>query len=455
MSPTGRYLVLLAAVLGWLCAGVQMGITSLAMRPASVALLDKEGALDLERYQQLSQLEKRSVDEGGGNLTPADREQLENWNVLTQRWFGWIVCAFLFGAATGGWLFGRLGDRVGRAKALAVSMLWFGSVSAACHYAPSLPALLALWFVSCLGIGGTWPNGVSLLAEAWSELSRPMVAGIMGAAANIGIFLMGRIALEVAITPEDWRWVFVLSAIPAGLSIIAFAIVPESPRWLEGRIRPRENAVAASASTVFRLPYLRVTIVGIALATVPLIGGWGSANWMVPWADEAGQAADPPNPYLKADVNQYRSIAGIIGSLLGGWIASLVGRRRAYALVSFGALFCAQYIFRFTVPTDASFLYWVAALGFFNGVYFGWLPLFLPELFPTRIRATGSGVSFNFGRILTAATVFATAALTAKFDGDYAKIGRATSFIFALGMVVICLAPDTSKRSIEDEPVVG
>jgi hypothetical protein len=102
------------------------------------------------------------------------------------------------------------------------------------------------------------------------------------------------------------------------------------------------------------------------------------------------------------------------------------------------------------VPTDPSFLLWVAALGFFSGVYFGWLPLCLPELFPTRARSTGAGVSFNFGRIVTAVTVFATGALTELFGGDYARIGRVTSLVFAVGMVVVWLAPDTGKRELAD-----
>jgi hypothetical protein len=93
---------------------------------------------------------------------------------------------------------------------------------------------------------------------------------------------------------------------------------------------------------------------------------------------------------------------------------------------------------------------WVAALGFFSGVYFGWLPLFLPELFPTRIRSTGAGVSFNFGRILTAVTIFATGALKEFFSGDYARIGKLTSLIYALGMLIIWLAPDTTRKQLED-----
>ena len=95
---------------------------------------------------------------------------------------------------------------------------------------------------------------------------------------------------------------------------------------------------------------------------------------------------------------------------------------------------------------DGDFLVWVALLGFFNGVYFGWLPFFLPELFSTRVRATGAGVSFNFGRILTVITLLSTGAMKNWFGGDYARIGQVTSWIFALGMICILLAPDTTKN---------
>ena len=102
------------------------------------------------------------------------------------------------------------------------------------------------------------------------------------------------------------------------------------------------------------------------------------------------------------------------------------------------------------VPTDSSFLWWVSALGIFNGIYFGWLPFCLPELFPTRVRSAGAGVSFNFGRILTAVTVFATGTLMGYFKGDYAQIGRVTSLVFAFGLIIIWFAPDTSKKRLDE-----
>jgi len=195
-----------------------------------------------------------------------------------------------------------------------------------------------------------------------------------------------------------------------------------------------------------RASLVGITLVAIVLATVPIIGGWGTANWMVPWADEA----QPPDPYLKAHVGQARAITGIVGSLLGGWIASRFGRRLTYFVVSVLSLAIAQYIFRFLLPGEPSFLFWVGALGFVSGIYFGWLPLCLPELFPTRVRSAGAGVGFNFGRIVTAVTIFLAGALMEYFGGDYARIGRLTSLLFVIGIVAIWLAPDTSHKQLAD-----
>ena len=191
---------------------------------------------------------------------------------------------------------------------------------------------------------------------------------------------------------------------------------------------------------------MRCVFIGIGLATIPLIGGWGSANWMMPWADEIGSQIGKED--LKAHIGMARSLTSIVGSFFAGMLAVWMGRRRMYFLISLGALLTAQYAFWMTVPGDFSFLVGAAFLGLFNGFYFGWLPFFLPELFPTSIRSTGIGVSFNFGRILTALTIFATGALMTAFESDYARIGRITSLIFLFGMILVSFAPDTSRRNM-------
>ena len=455
LSTTGRYLVLVCAFLGWLFAGMHMSITQLAGQSAAVDLLARSGRLDVERYRVLG----KQFPEQKPGTTPksekpelsADETQLSHWRALIAQWFAWYQCAFLFGAASGGLVFGRLGDRIGRAKAMSVSIVTYSTMAGAAYFSTSPEHLLVCWFLACTGVGGMWPNGVALVSEAWSGMSRPMVAGVIGTSANIGIFLFSTVATQVKITPDSWRWVMLAGAGPLVLGVFSLIAVPESPRWLAARRRQSVGQDApVSHGDIFRPPLLAVTLVGILLATIPIIGGWSTANWMVPWAENAGAAANPPNPFLKAQVNQARALTGMVGSLLGGWIATVVGRRLTYALVSAVCLFIAQYTFWFKVPTDWDFLFWVAGLGFFSGIYFGWLPLFLPELFPTRVRSTGAGVSFNFGRILTAITVFAASMLMEYFQGDYARIGRMTSLFFALGIVAVFLAPDTSRKELED-----
>ena len=129
----------------------------------------------------------------------------------------------------------------------------------------------------------------------------------------------------------------------------------------------------------------------------------------------------------------------------------LIGRRIFYFFLSFACLFCSQYLFWFSHPLQDDFLWWMGALGLFSGFFFGWLPLCLPELFPTRVRSTGAGVSFNFGRIATVVGILIAAVMLGQsYGGDYAAIGRITGLIYVLGMVVIWFAPDTSKQGLQD-----
>jgi len=415
LSTKARVTILAAAFLGWFFGGVQIGITNLAMHPAAEDLIRKaEWAIGL-----------------------SGKEMKE----IVREWYAYFQCAFLFGAAAGGFLFGRLGDRFGRTRALGISIIWFSLFTGASYIAQNPAQLLLLRFIACLGVGGCWPNGVALVSEAWSRIARPLMASLIGMAGNVGIFTISTLGKDI--TPESWRWVLLIGATPILLGLFVLIFVEESPSWIQSAEKSSSPTKAIKTVSVFSGPYLKITLIGIALATVPLFGGWGSANWIIPWAAEIGP------PQLKAEIIQMRSVTSIIGSAMAGLVAMQIGRRTTYLITSFGALVVAQYVFWFTIPTDSGFLLWVALLGIFNGLFFGWLPFFLPELFESRVRATGAGVSFNFGRILTATTISLTPAVTKMFGGSYAQIGRVTSLIFIIGILVILLAPDTSKRDMD------
>lgn len=430
LSPFGCILVLVTAFLGWMFAGMHLAISSLVMRVAAKDLLG-------------------SADEG-----------------QVGQWFGWLICAFLFGAALGGLLLGKVGDRYGRGRAMALSILCYSIFSLVSAHVQTPGQMLLLRFLTCLGIGGMWPNGIALVSEAWPNISRPFLAGAIGTAANVGILLFALVTCVWFITDDGWRWTLYLGGSPVVLGLFVLVAVPESPRWLALQVAPSDadadrggSAQAAPAGSwalpeIFRPPLLRTTLIGIALGTVPLFGGWGSSNWVNAWASKVGDRAATADvqadPALKSRVMIARSLPGSISSLLGGAMAMLIGRRLFYGLVSCAALFSAQYLFWFLEPNDPQFLVWTAALGLFSGFYFGWLPLCLPEMFPTRVRSTGAGVSFNFGRIITALGVLGGALLVNYFGGNYARIGQITSWIYAIGVAVILLAPDTSKTDLAD-----
>jgi MFS family permease len=187
-----------------------------------------------------------------------------------------------------------------------------------------------------------------------------------------------------------------------------------------------------------------------------VVGSAANANWVVPWTDQAAKA-NPDAAVLspreaarqKAKTQITRSGGAVFGSLLGGVIAARLGRRLSYFLISLGVLAVSTYLFDRLHPGHPQFHLFTFALGFVGITYFGWLPLFLPELFPTRVRATGAGISFNTGRVVAAAVVLSAGFLLGAFGGDYARVGLWSGTIYAAGMVVIWFVPRTTHR-LED-----
>ncbi len=406
-----RALVLVAALLGWMMAGTVMVIVPLAGRAALRSL----GITD---------------------------------EAQTGKWFSWFICAFLLGAASGGLLFGWLGDRLGRVRAMGLSILCYALLTGMTYFVTTPEQFLVLRFLACLGVGGIWPNGVALVSEVWPDVSRPMLSGLIGAAANVGFMILSGMAMIIDITPQQWRWVLLTGFAAVPLALVVLVVVPESPRWLAGRTN-RAKRNSWPVVEIFSPPILKYTLIGIGLGAVPLMGNWGSANWVVPWS---GRVGDLDNPALKAWAQWCKSGGGTLGALMGGWAARLMGRRTTYFVISGTSLLMSLYIFTYLQPGDPSFLYWVFGIGFFGTLYFGWLPLYLPELFPTHVRSTGAGISFNWGRVATAVGVLGTGHLMLVFNGDYARVGRFTCLIFFLGMIIILVAPDTSQKHVGARP---
>jgi MFS family permease len=267
----------------------------------------------------------------------------------------------------------------------------------------------------------------------------------MGAALNGGILLLSQIVRVRHITPDSWRWVFYLAAAPAVLGVLVILWLPESPRWLAGRGGPRKPA--APVRELLRPPLLRLTLVGVVLGSIPMVGAWAASKWMIPWADMAGgvHSAD-----YKGVTQGWWALGAVIGSFVGAQIAAGLGRRGAYAIMSLGATMLTLTMFLGTAPLRVSFLPVVFAQGLVATLFFGWLPLYLPELFPTRARAAGSGISYNVGRFATAVGVFVAGGLFTAFGGSYPAVGATCGLIYAFGLIAIWWAPETAGKQLDD-----
>lgn len=401
-----QWLTLTAALLGWMFDGLEMGIFPVAGRPALRELI------------------------GTGNEADIGR------------WFGYAVAVFLIGAAAGGLLFGWLGDRVGRVRAMTLSVLVYSLFTGACYFATEAWHLAVLRFIAALGMGGEWSLGVALVMESWPGIARPVLAGLIGAASNVGFLLIALLGYWFPVRDDSWRWIMLAGAAPAFLTFFIRIFVPESERWKEA-VRAAEDV--SPLAEVFGPRLIKKTLLAIAFGSIALIGTWGSVQWIPTWIDKLTGGT---RPEAKAMIAILSSAGAVVGSFLGAVLGGRLGRRPVYFSLCLLSLGLCTYLFRALSTYDGHLLLIVALVGCVTASFYGWLPLYLPELFPTRVRATGQGLSFNFGRILAAAGALGAGSLVGWFDNDYAKAGATISLVYACGLVLIWFAPETRGQPL-------
>lgn len=410
LGPRARVAVLAAAFLGLLFDGVELGLMPVASLSVSKSLL-------------------------GDAYTPAAGGD----------WFARFTAALMLGAAIGGIALGNLGDRIGRSRAMGVSILFYSVCAALGGFVTSQEQMLVLRFLVGLGVGGMWPNGIALVAESWPTASKATVSGVMAAGLNAGILMLAQLAQVWPITPDSWRWIFQLAGLPAVLGLIVLAALPESPQWLATRAgqggRPGAGAAAKSQplATLFGPALLRTTLAAVLVSAIPMVGAWSASKWMVPWADSV---AGPTQASYKAMTQGWWAAGSVIGSFVGAQLVGWLGRRGSYLLISAAATATTAAMFRLTAPLEPSFLPIVFVQGLVSTLFFGWLAVYLPALFPVDVRATGSGLAYNSGRFLTAVGVLASGWLFAALGGDYARVGGLLSLVYAVGLAAIWLAPN-------------
>ena len=378
---------------------------------------------------------------------------------------GFVVSGFLFGWATGGVLGGVLADTLGRKRTMVLSILVYAVFTGISGFATSWEMLLVLRFLAGIGIGAEWANGTSLVAESWSRRTRTIGLGLLQSGYGWGQLLAAGLWLAVAGTsPDAWRWLFFAGALPALLTLWIRRRVDESALWEDAAadraaLRERKRGGASldadedrrSRSTFGRLfaePDLRRRVLATtALSLGTVVGFWAISTWIPAQAQAMAKAAGAASPATaSAIVGITFTVGAILGYLLIAFAADRLGRRRLVLVFFLGAAVITPVTF--FVPGTLGALYALALVnGFFTLGQFGWMPVWLPELFPTAVRGTASSFVFSTTRYLAAFGPLVAGVLVASFGG-YGVAATVFAVLYLLVLPALRFLPETSGSEI-------
>ena len=426
---------------------------------------------------------------------------------------------------------------------MTLAIFTYAIFSGLCAFVTEAWHFAGLRFVASLGMGGEWALGVALVNEIWGNKNRAWIAGMIGAASNIGFLLTGLISWKlnasldvvtgwihaIGLSPANtdyllhnraWRFIAVSSALPAIINFFILIFVPESHKWEEekksgstshwatmdligvliaclaaiaiiyvwspmatvggavaglitlvglaialwGYMHPMRQYMARSVTAGSTLTADRTTIMnnlflGAGLAAVALLGTWGSAQQAARWASDLAPKGStlPVIDYVVIAT----ALGAIIATLVTPFIADKLGRRVTYTLLCAAALAASLGFFRFNVPfvgdsIPTTLITTAFLLGGITASFYGFFPLYFPELFPTSVRATGQGFCFNFGRLIAAIGALQLGNLMSLFNGanvtavqSAANAYSVLSCIYLVGMVLVWFAPETKGRSLQ------
>jgi len=408
-----QWLVLAVAWLGWVFDSMDATIYALVMTPALKEILGARGT--------------------AGNIG----------------WYGGLIFSiFVVGWAVGGIVFGIAADRIGRARTLVITILIYAVFTALAGFSHTWWELALYRFLTALGIGGEWAAGATLVAEVWPESLRVKGAGLLQSAWGAGYFLAA--AIYLGLSGQSWRVMFFVGLVPALVAVLVRLKVREPERWVEvRRSNERSQSPRSSLASLFTPESRRDTLVGTGLAFVAVFGLWGATNWtptLIRELLEARHLDEASTVRLVSYAIMCLNIGAIAGYLAFAPIAERWGRRGAFLVMLAGSAASLPLTF-LGAKTYTVALALLPVLGFFTNGIFSGFPIYLPELYPTRLRATGAGFCFNAGRVLAAGGPFITGVLVAHL-GSFALAASTVSSIYLAGILVLAGARETRGQTL-------
>ena len=363
-------------------------------------------------------------------------------------WTGVLTSTLLVGWCVGGIIFGKICDRIGRTKTLLLTMLMYSLGTAACAFAPNIWVLLLFRIVSSLGIGGEWAAGAAMVAEVVPENRRVEAGAILYTASPFGLFLATFVTYQVTgvyftDAATSWRYVFLFGLIPALVAFLVRLFIKEPERW-----QKVAHEGHARISELFSPKYRALTISGFCVAVTALITWWsGNAfisvvakglaarEWTAMTA--AGVTGLPTmeimgQQWVRTATNAF-NLGGLLGTLGIIPFAKLLGRKAMFAIYFAGSAAALLAAFGLDLEPHTR-LYFYFPIGLMTYGIFGSFTFYLPELFPTRLRGTGAGFTYNIGRLIAAFGPFLVGSIAARGAN---ALDSAMNVLFWVGAVPI------------------
>ena len=400
----------LAAWLGWMFDGLDMHLYTLVATPFVASLM------------QLSTLDPQ-----------VDRKA------------SIIQAAFLVGWALGGAFFGRVGDLLGRRKALVLTILTYACCTGLSAIAQTWWQLMIFRFLAALGIGGEWAVGASLLVETWPKAWRPWMAATLQCAVNIGVLLACFAGLFFEGDRSN-RYIFLVGILPALITLWIRNAVPETEEWEHAQGgAPPPHVRELFGPKVWGITWRSLLICGMSL----------TAHWAFMFWQQKHIRTLPEIATMDATAKNHAAIVALfwimIGSLLGnflcGWLAKLIGYRKAISLALAGYFVSMFFTFGWSWGYQATLCWWFV-IGIAQGV-FGLFTMCLPPLFPTLLRTTGAGFCYNFGRIIAAGGTVYFGLTAAGSVGGYGTALYYAGFLFIPAALFALLLPEEKEADNE------
>jgi MFS family permease len=368
---------------------------------------------------------------------------------------GVATAVFMLGWAIGGFCFGVLGDRWGRAKTMMLTVLLYSAFTGLSALSQQFWDFSLYRFLTGLGVGGEFAAGVTLVAEVMPASARAHALGLLQAFGAVGN-IIGSL-LSFVVLPLGWRWMFVVGVLPALLVAAVFRKMVEPEAWRQARASETSGDRKGGLSDLFLHPrWRRNTLVGLTLAISGVVGLWGVSLWIPELIREALINASPESK------SRYASLGALLqdtGAFFGIYAFTLltarIGRRPAFA-ISFLCALAATVLTFSSLHRPAQILWMIPLLGFATMLVIGGYAIYLPELYPTRLRSSGVGFSYNAGRIIAALGPFLLGSLTMAFQNagmrsPFRAAAISLSSVYLIGVVAVVFAPETRGQPLPEE----